>query len=204
MREGLAGRRSCECCGVATTGVTRWRHEVASREGTVSVPAVQPHGQDGLHPWGGHTGGPVRILEALRGAVIGHRQLALLGGQVLPAATEGPDQDGHRQEKEGAPRGHNVIPVDGQGRHRNASPWLIKHTHAQKEKVTDASGRAGGSAQPFAHAHTLPPRRRCACSPIRRSSKVHRTSVRSDDGSEPPAGALIRLRPSPKPPPGPD
>lgn len=94
-----------------------------SAEGTMSVPAVQPHCQDWLHPWGGHTGGPVRILEALRGAVIGHWQLALLGGQVLSAATEGPDQDGHRQEKEGASGGHYVIPVDGQGRHRNASPW---------------------------------------------------------------------------------
>lgn len=103
------------------------KHNVAkcfsSAEGTVSVPAVQPHGQHWLHPWGGHTGGPVRILEALGGAVIGHRQLALLGGQVLSAATERPDQDGHRQEKEGASDGHNVIPVDGQGRHRNASPW---------------------------------------------------------------------------------
>lgn len=43
-----------------------------SAEGAVSVPAVQPHCQDWLHPWGGHTGGPVRVLEALRGAVIGH------------------------------------------------------------------------------------------------------------------------------------
>lgn len=43
-----------------------------SAEGAVSVPAVQPHCQDWLHPWGGHTGGPVRVLETLRGAVIGH------------------------------------------------------------------------------------------------------------------------------------
>lgn len=89
----------------------------------MSVPAVQPHRQDRLHPRGGHAGGPVRVLEALRGAVVGHGQLALLGGQVLSAATERPDQDGHCQEKEGTPGGHNVIPVDGQGRHRNASPW---------------------------------------------------------------------------------
>lgn len=92
-------------------------------EGAVSVPAVQPYCQDWLHPWGGHTGGPVRVLEALWGAVIGHGELVLLGGQVLSAATEGSDQDGYRQEKQGASGGHNVIPVDGQGRHRNASPW---------------------------------------------------------------------------------
>lgn len=55
--------------------------------------------------------------------MIGHGELVLLGGQVLSAATEGSDQDGHRQEKEGASGGHYVIPVDGQGRHRNASPW---------------------------------------------------------------------------------
>lgn len=41
----------------------------------------------------------------------------------MAAATEGSDQDGQRQEQEGTSGGHNVIPMDGQGRHRNASPW---------------------------------------------------------------------------------
>lgn len=124
-------RRSC--CATTLTAIAGRRRLLTNTvqlisasllaEGTVSVPAIQPHRQHRLHPGGGHTGGPVRVLEALRRAVIGHRQLALLGGQVLSTATECSDQDGRCQEKEGTPGSHNVIPVDGQGRHRNASPW---------------------------------------------------------------------------------
>lgn len=122
--------------GWSAAQVPLWEHLVwsSSAESAVSVAAVQPHRQDRLYSRGGHTGRPVSVLEALRRAVIGHWQLVLLGGQVLSTATERPDQDGHRQEKEGASSGHYVIPVDGQGRHWNASPWWRDTEQLASEK----------------------------------------------------------------------
>lgn len=80
---GFVERMFSQSCGIVTR--CHRHHKLASSsakrnaakyffltEGSVSVPAVQPHCQDWLHPWGGHTGRPVRILEALRRAVIGH------------------------------------------------------------------------------------------------------------------------------------